>query len=118
MAEDNVSGLIFVSLMFFGLGVGLLFGRPDVGVLVGLGAGFIAMALVKARGIVVRSETTLRIGKFSGSIILILIGLGFLFGGVSLLLGIKVPWRLIGGVIMLAIGLIFLAKAFELFTLT
>jgi len=116
--EKDISGLVFVSLMFFGLGAGLLFGRPDVGILVGLGMGFIAMALVKARGVEVASETTLRIGKFSGSIILILIGAGFLFGGISLLLGIQIPWRFLGGIILLAIGLIFLAKAFKLLTLT
>jgi hypothetical protein len=43
-----IGGLIFVGCMFIGGGLGLLFGRPDVGGAIGMGIGFISMALVWA----------------------------------------------------------------------
>jgi hypothetical protein len=45
--SESEEGLIFVGLMFLGMGVGVLFGRADVGTLIGLGLGFIGMALLR-----------------------------------------------------------------------
>jgi hypothetical protein len=47
--QSDLAGLVFVAALFIGLAGGLAFGRPDVGVLLGLGVGFAAMALVKLR---------------------------------------------------------------------
>jgi len=44
--KDSKAGLAFVGCLMLGLGTGLYFGRPDVGVLIGLGVGFIAMAIL------------------------------------------------------------------------
>jgi hypothetical protein len=41
---DAGTGL-FLAGLFVGLGTGLYYGRPDVGVLVGLGVGFLASAI-------------------------------------------------------------------------
>jgi len=49
------------------------------------------------------------LGKWGGSILLALIGLAFILGGLSLLLGIRIPFRYMGGLISVAIGLLFLA---------
>ena len=43
--EKDPGGLLFVGALFVGLGIGMYFGRPDVGVLTGLGVGFLLMAL-------------------------------------------------------------------------
>ena len=43
--EKEPGGLFFVGSLMLGLGIGLYFGRPDVGVLIGLGVGFILMGL-------------------------------------------------------------------------
>ena len=43
--EKDPGGLLFVGALFIGLGIGMYFGRPDVGVLTGLGVGFILMAI-------------------------------------------------------------------------
>lgn len=40
-----LGGLLFVGSLMLGLATGLYFGRPDVGVLGGLGIGFILMGL-------------------------------------------------------------------------
>lgn len=45
-SKDSRPGLAFVGCLMLGIGVGLYFGRPDVGTLIGLGVGFIAMALL------------------------------------------------------------------------
>ena len=44
--KDPKPGLAFVGCLMLGLGTGMYFGRPDVGVLIGLGVGFIAMAVL------------------------------------------------------------------------
>lgn len=41
--SKTTPGALFVGCMFVGLGLGLLFGRPDAGVLLGLGVGFLAL---------------------------------------------------------------------------
>jgi hypothetical protein len=42
------SGLVFVGCLMLGLAIGILVGNAAVGVLGGLGVGFIAMAIVRA----------------------------------------------------------------------
>ena len=44
MSEE---GLVFVALTFLGMGVGALYGRIDAGTLIGIGLGFLGMALVR-----------------------------------------------------------------------
>ncbi|HDH06740.1 MAG TPA: hypothetical protein ENF87_00035 [Thermoproteales archaeon] len=115
MEEDKISGLLFVALMFLGAGIGLIFDRPDVGGTIGMGLGFIVMAYVKAKGIRVKAGKSVAIGSFTGSIIMSLIGLLFIVIGVSSLLGINIPWRIIGSLFMIALGLFFIALALGIF---
>ena len=52
MAKDKVkemSEYAFVGFLFIGLAIGLLYGRPDVGVLAGLGFGFLALLIVRMK---------------------------------------------------------------------
>jgi len=118
MENRDISGLVFVALMFIGAGIGLLFERPDVGGAVGMGLGFLAMAYIRAKYREIRAEKSVTLGKWRGSMLLVLIGLAFILGGLSLLLGIKIPFRYMGGLISVAIGLLFLAAAFKLFRLS
>ena len=45
MAREEYEGLLFVSLMFIGMGAGMALGDAGAGTMLGLGAGFLAMAL-------------------------------------------------------------------------
>ncbi len=45
---DTVGGLVFVGPLMIGIGLGIFYGITAVGVLVGLGVGFIFFGLVKA----------------------------------------------------------------------
>ncbi len=47
--ERGVEGLVFVGFLFFGMGIGMLFGEVGAGTLIGMGVGFIAMAILRAR---------------------------------------------------------------------
>jgi len=118
MENRDISGLVFVALMFIGAGIGLLFERPDVGGAVGMGLGFLAMAYIRAKYREIRAEKSVTLGKWRGSMLLVLIGLAFILGGLSLLFGIRIPFRYMGGLISVAIGLLFLAAAFKLFRLS
>ena len=46
--SDTVGGLVFVGPLMIGLGFGIYFNQTAVGVLIGLGVGFIAFGVVKA----------------------------------------------------------------------
>jgi len=45
--SDAAGGLVFVGSLMVGIGIGLFYGRPDVGTMVGLGVGFILFGLIK-----------------------------------------------------------------------
>ena len=45
---DTVGGLVFVGPLMIGIGLGISFNQTAVGVMVGLGVGFILFAIVKA----------------------------------------------------------------------
>ena len=46
--SDTVGGLVFVGPLMIGLGLGIYYNQTAVGVLVGLGVGFLLFGLVKA----------------------------------------------------------------------
>jgi hypothetical protein len=46
--SDTVGGLVFVGPLMIGLGLGIYYNQTAVGLLVGLGVGFILFGLVKA----------------------------------------------------------------------
>jgi len=113
---EHLSGLVFVALMFIGVGIGLFFGRPDVGGAIGMGLGFLAMALLRYYGVEVKAEKSISLKGALGSIILACIGLMFIFGGVALFFNLEYLMKYAAGVIAIAIGLVFLAAAFKILT--
>jgi len=111
---EKVSGLVFVALMFIGAGIGLFFGRPDVGGAIGMGVGFLVMAFVRARYKEFKPEKTAVISPLMGSIVLGLVGVLFILGGLALLFNIQLPWKVLGGLGAIAVGLLFIVAAFNL----
>lgn len=116
---DSLLGLLFVSLMFIGTGLGLLLGRPDVGATVGMGIGFLLMGIVRIKVKDIKPIEII-IPKFLGAIILALTGICFIIVGISLytlqtklISEILLPY--FGGTITILIGLVFILGALTLF---
>ncbi len=109
--DRDLSGLLFVAFMFLGMGVGFLFDQVASGLFIGMGIGFLAMAVARARFGKAPAEEHLKLsmsGDILGSAITALIGLGFILWGVSMMLGLEIPWRMLGGVFIILFGLWFL----------
>jgi hypothetical protein len=47
--KDDEAGMVFVGFLFLGMAIGAIYGRWDIGPFLGLGMGFIAMAIVKMK---------------------------------------------------------------------
>jgi len=45
--KEDVSGIAFVGALFIGMGLGMFYGNIAVGTLIGLGVGFLLMALIR-----------------------------------------------------------------------
>lgn len=105
----DLSGLVFVACMFIGGGIGLLFGRPDVGGAVGMGVGFLLMAILRGKR-VKSSQAIISLPRSFGQVALCSVGaLMIIFGFLILYYPELIYPYLIGmGVILIGI-LIFLA---------
>ena len=105
----DLSGLVFVACMFIGGGIGLLFGRPDVGGAVGMGVGFLLMAILRGKR-VKSSQAIISLPRSFGQVALCSVGaLMIVFGFLILYRPELIYPYLIGmGVILIGI-LIFLA---------
>ncbi len=114
---------VFTACMFLGLGIGMLFGEAGAGIIVGMGVGFLLEGITSkpkasreervGREVETVLEKTYE-SRVLGSLVLILIGVGFIVGGLSMADLISLPdivWRSIGAVFMIAIGLLFLVLA-------
>ena len=69
----DLSGLVFVACMFIGGGIGLLFGRPDVGGAVGMGVGFLLMAILRGKR-VKSSQAIISLPRSFGQVALCSVG--------------------------------------------
>jgi hypothetical protein len=47
--NNRLGGAIFVGCMFIGMGIGMYFNRMTVGIMVGMGIGFIGSAIARAK---------------------------------------------------------------------
>ena len=92
--SSRSGGLVFVGILFIGLAVGMITGQVAPFVMVGLGAAFVAMALIG--GVRGRSGGSL---LFVGSL-MTGIGLGLLFGNAA-----------IGTMLGLGVGFVLMALA-------
>lgn len=103
----RLSGLVFIASTFIGAGIGLLFGRPDVGGCMGMGVGFLLMGFVRAKE--AKSNLTVSILKWFGAVCVSIAGALLLFIGIGLLFFPIAIWPYIAGIAALAFGLLLLA---------
>jgi len=112
-SRRRVGRLVFVGLMFLGAGVGLLVGNVIAWGSIGMGLGFIAMALLRLGDEEKSAEATpcppsLPTGGRFGAVPLLGLGVIFTATGVVLLLGLAVPWKTVSALFLVLMGLGFL----------
>jgi len=102
--KDGGSGLIFVACMFIGGGLGLAFGRPDVGGAIGMGIGFLLMAFVRTKA----EPVEVKIPSSASGYFLILLGIALIVTGPGLIYYPNILYPYIAGILiaLLAVGLI------------
>ena len=106
--RKGISGLVFVSCMFIGGGVGLLFNRPEVGGAIGMGIGFLLMAFIKAREVEVK-PVIFEPPRSFGRLVLILIGAILIASGICVLYDPKLLYPYVVGASVIALGILFLS---------
>ena len=103
----KIEGMFIPAFILIGIGVGLLFGRPDVGALAGLGTGFIAMGIAKIANSPERGTSSVLVH----SSFPLLIGLLFIIAGFGLVYFPTLIWPYFGALALIIAGLWFLFRA-------
>ena len=111
MGKDDVrhfSGLVFVACMFIGAGVGLAFGRPDVGGAIGMGVGFLLMGLIRVKG-VQPQPVALKLPGSLPALAVTVVGAIAILAGVFLLLAPEMVYPYLAAFAAIAVGVLILA---------
>ena len=105
--QRKLEGMFIPAFILIGIGTGLLFGRPDVGAVVGLGAGFIAMGVAK----MINSSKSGANSALIHSSFPILIGGLFVIAGFGLVYFPALIWPYFGAIALIVAGIWFLFRA-------
>ncbi len=103
--RSKIAGFIFVACILICTGIGMIFDRPDVGGVLGVGIGFLLLGIFKYYVRVIK-ERTVTIKPILGSALAVVSGIGFIVAGVALLLNYEILIRYIGAIWSIAIGLL------------
>jgi len=104
----HFSGLVFVACMFIGAGVGLAFGRPDVGGAIGMGVGFFLMGLIRVKG-VQPQPITLSLPSSFPALTVTVLGVIVILAGVFLLWAPEMVYPYLAAFAAIAVGVLILA---------
>ena len=91
--------------------IGILFGEAGADTILGMGAGFIAIVFLKGKASTYERST--QVSRHTKVEVFSLLGLLFIFIGTSMLLGMKIMTKYIGGVIVILIGTMFIIAAMD-----
>lgn len=105
--KEEFEGLLFVACMFIGGGLGLAFDRPDVGGAMGMGLGFLLMAILRAKK-VEPTPITLSLPRSFGQITLLVLGILVTLSGICLLYNPDLLYPYVVGVGIVIVGLLIL----------
>lgn len=100
----SYSGLAFVACMFIGAGIGLAFGRPDIGGAIGMGVGFLVMAMIRSKG-VEAPPLTVSLPKSFGQIVLSIAGVLIIVSGLLLLFNPELLYPYVVGIGVVVMGI-------------
>jgi len=103
--DKELAGLVFVACMFIGAGIGLLFGRPDVGGAIGMGVGFLLMGVLRVKR-VKPSETVISLPRNFGQAALCLVGALMIILGLFILYCPELIYPYLVGVGVIIIGVL------------
>lgn len=103
----TLAGLSFLACIVLGAGIGLLFGRPDVGAPIGVGIGFLVMALIGVK-IVEPTPVTVRLPRSLGRIFLSVVGALVIVCGLFILYNPDLLYPWVAGIATVLIGLVLL----------
>ncbi len=108
MSSERIGGLVFVACMFIGAGIGLIFGRPDVGGAIGMGVGFLLMAFLKGKEV---RPVKLTVPKTLPSISLLVVGALFIVAGVVMFINPELLYPYVAGIAAIVIGVLIVIAA-------
>lgn len=108
--ERNINDTIVLAFMFLGLGVGVAFGQAGPGLLIGAGIGILARGISKYSK---TDPTAIALSFGVAGYIVGLIGVYFIFLGISLLEGVTWVYPYGASVPLVVIGLILLIIFFR-----
>ena len=107
--SKRFDGRIFVAFMFLGLGIGMIFDQAGAGTMIGMGLGFIVGALIKMEP----GSVTLKVPPLATLVVMTVVGGIFIILGLSLLLGLEISWRIVGGLAFFIIGVAIIAAGLK-----
>ena len=107
--ERDIHDTLLLALIFLGLGIGLWYGQPGPGLLIGAGLGVLARGYSKYG----KDREMVSASLGVASYIIFLFGVYFIFLGISLLEGIVWFYPYAASVPLVLIGLILLAIFFK-----
>jgi hypothetical protein len=109
--ERKMGGIFIPAFLFIGIGIGLLVGQPGVGALVGIGIGFIAMAIARTK-----EGTGEGIHSSAPVFISFLVGLMFVVAGVGLIYFPTMLWPYLGAAVLILLGIWFMFRGYRSFS--
>ena len=102
----TLAGLSFIACILFGIGIGLLFGRPDVCAPIGVGTGFLVMALIGTR-VVEPTPITISLPRSFWRVLLSVVGALVIVCGIFVLYDVELLYPWVVGIGIIVVGLVF-----------
>ncbi|ACB07217.1 hypothetical protein [Candidatus Korarchaeum cryptofilum] len=107
MRSDERRGLLFVACMFIGAGIGSIFGRPDVGGAIGMGFGFLLMALIREKNVEV-TPLTISLPRTFAQLSLLVVGALMISCGSFLIYRPELIYPYLAGIGTILVGFLIL----------
>jgi len=93
--------------MFIGAGIGLAFGKPDVGGTIGMGVGFLLMGIIRTKR-VKPTPVTISLPKSFGRIVLSIIGILVIVCGLCLWYNPGLLYPYVASIVTVIVGILIL----------